>query len=43
MPNVVFFSFSEDDRNVVAMIKGRAVNPYYANLNFLVRDLRGGH
>ncbi len=39
MPNVVFSSFSEDDRLVVAMIKGRAVNPSYANLNFLVRDL----
>ena len=39
MPNVIFFSFSEDDRNVVAMIKGRAVNPDYANLNFRVRDL----
>ena len=39
MPNVVFFSFSEDDRLVVAMIKGRAVNPSYTNLNFRVRDL----
>ena len=39
MPNVVFFSFSEDDRDVVAMIKGRAVNPDYTNLNFRVRDL----
>ena len=39
MPNVVFFSFREADRNVVATIKGRAVNPKYQNLNFRVRDL----
>lgn len=39
MPKVVFFSFREADRGVVATIKGRAVNPNYANLNFRVRDL----
>ncbi len=39
MPNVVFFSFSETDRNVVVTIKGRAVNPFYHNLNFRVQDL----
>ena len=39
MPNVCFFSFKEDDRNVVATIKGRAVNLYYSNLNFRVKDL----
>lgn len=39
MPNVVFFSFSEADRDEVLMIKGRAVNPYYSNLNFRVQDL----
>jgi hypothetical protein len=39
MPNVVFFSFTERDRNVVLTIKGRAVNPNYPSLNFRVRDL----
>ena len=39
MPNVVFFSFKEEDRGVVLTIKGRAVNSRYTNLNFRVRDL----
>lgn len=39
MSNVVFFSFTERDRDVVLTIKGRAVNPNYANLNFRVNDL----
>ena len=39
MPNVVFFSFSETDREEVLLIKGRAVNPYYPGLNFRVQDL----
>ena len=39
MPNVVFFSFAEADRDVVLTIKGRAVNPRYKNLNFRVKDL----
>ncbi len=39
MPNVVFFSFKEEDRGVVLTIKGRAVNPLYTALNFRVRDL----
>lgn len=39
MGNVVFFSFSEFDRHVVAKIKGRAVNSRYSNLNFRVQDL----
>jgi hypothetical protein len=39
MPNVVFFSFKEEDRGVVLTIKGRAVNSSYANLNFRVKDL----
>lgn len=39
MPNVVFFSFNEADREVVLTIKGRAVNSYYQNLNFRVQDL----
>ena len=39
MPNVVFFSFTEADRGVVLTIKGRAMNPDYANLNFRVKDL----
>ena len=39
MPNVVFFSFKEDDRGVVARIKGRAINSRYTNLNFKVQDL----
>jgi len=39
MSNVVFFSFTEPDREIVLTIKGRAVNPYYSNLNFRVQDL----
>ena len=39
MPNVCFFSFREDNRDVVATIKGRAVNSFYSNLNFRVKDL----
>lgn len=39
MPNVVFFSFKEEDRRVVLTTKGRAVNPRYAPLNFRVKDL----
>ncbi len=39
MPNVVFFSFTEEDCEVVQTIKGRAVNPLYKNLNFRVNDL----
>lgn len=39
MPNVVFFSFKEEDRGVVLTIKGRAVNPRYTALNFRVKDL----
>ena len=39
MPNVVFFSFKEEDREVVLTIKGRAVNSYYSGLNFKVKDL----
>jgi hypothetical protein len=34
-----FFSFSESNRHTVAKIKGRAVNPFYSNLNFKVQDL----
>ena len=37
--SVVFFSFSETDRTEVLMIKGRAVNSNYANLDFQVQDL----
>jgi len=39
MPNVVFFSFKEEDRGVVLTIKGRAVNSRYTALNFKVQDL----
>jgi hypothetical protein len=39
MPNVAFFSFSETDRTEVLLIKGRAVNPNYAGINFRVKDL----
>jgi hypothetical protein len=39
MPNVVFFSFKEEDREVVLTIKGRAVNSNYYGLNFKVKDL----
>ena len=39
MPNVVFFSFSEKDRDVVVTIKGRAMNSRYPALNFRVKDL----
>ena len=35
----VFFSFKEEDRKVVLTVKGRAVNPYYANLDFSVREV----
>ena len=39
MPNVVFFSFKEEDRGVVLTIKGRAMNSRYPALNFRVKDL----
>ena len=39
MPNVVFFSFKETDREIVLTIKGRAVNSKYSALNFRVKDL----
>ena len=39
MANVVFFSFKEEDREVVLTIKGRAVNSKYKGLNFRVKDL----
>ena len=39
MTNLVFFSFAEDDLEVVETILGRAVNPRYKNLNFQVKDL----
>ena len=39
MSNVVFFSFKEEDREVVLTIKGRAVNSSYSGLNFRVNDL----
>jgi hypothetical protein len=39
MPNVVFFSFKEEDRETVLTIKGRAVNSHYSGLNFRVKDL----
>lgn len=39
MSNVVFFSFKEENRDVVITIKGRAVNPRYTGLNFRVKDL----
>lgn len=39
MANVCFFSFKEDDRDVIVTIKGRAVNPSYDGLNFRVQDL----
>lgn len=39
MSNVVFFSFSENDRGVVVTIKGRAMNSRYPALNFRVKDL----
>jgi len=31
-----FFSFLETNRHTVAKIKGRAVKPFYPNLNFNV-------
>ena len=34
-----FSSFSESNRHTVAKIKGRAMNPYYYNLDFNVQDL----
>lgn len=39
MSNVVFFSFKEADREEVLLIKGRAHNSKYTNLDFKVRDL----
>ena len=39
MPNVVFFSFKEEDRGVVLTIKGRAANSRYPALDFKVQDL----
>ncbi len=39
MSNVVFFSFKEEDRDVVLTIKGRAINSIYSGLNFRVQDL----
>ena len=39
MANVVFFSFSETDRETVLLIKGRAMNPNYPALDFRVQDL----
>mgnify|MGYP006446482165 FL=1 len=39
MANVVFFSFTEPDREVVLTVKGRAINSSYSNLNFRVKDL----
>lgn len=39
MPKSVFFSFKEKDREVVLLIKGRAVNSNYHSLNFKVQDL----
>ncbi len=39
LPNVCFFSFKEDDRETVLLIKGRAVNPNYSGLDFRVKDL----
>ena len=37
--SVVFFSYSESDRETVLMIKGRALNPFYSQLSFRVQDL----
>lgn len=39
MPNVCFFSFKENDREIVLTIKGRAMNSNYSNLDFRVKDL----
>ena len=39
MANVCFFSFKENDREIVITIKGRAVNSSYNGLNFRVQDL----
>ena len=39
MANVVFFSFSESDREKVLTIKGRAQNRRYSALDFWVHDL----
>lgn len=39
LPNVCFFSYREDDRDVVATIKGRAENSRYYALNFRVQSL----
>jgi hypothetical protein len=37
--NVVFFSFSELDRDAVLAIKTKAMDPQYPKLNFMVQDL----
>jgi len=37
--NVVFFSFSESDRDTVLAIKTKAMDPQYTRLNFMVQDL----
>jgi len=39
MSNVVFFSFKEEDRGVVATIHGRALNSKYLALDFKVKSL----
>jgi hypothetical protein len=39
LPNVCFFSFKENDREPVLLIKGRAMNPKYFGLSFRVKDL----
>jgi hypothetical protein len=37
--NVVFFSFSEEDRDAVLSLKTKAMDPQYTKLNFMVQDL----
>lgn len=37
--NVVFFSFSESNRNEVLALKTKAMDPQYTGLNFMVQDL----
>jgi hypothetical protein len=37
--NVVFFSFSEADRDAVLALKTKAMDPQYTKLNFMVQDL----
>ncbi|CAC9629806.1 hypothetical protein [uncultured Gammaproteobacteria bacterium] len=39
MSKSVFFSFKENDREEVLLIKGKAVNSNYCALNFKVQDL----